>query len=252
MDINDAWKDTCKIVLGGEIGDLQKYEKYLQTYVEPIYEKNSSLSQKKVIISRPDFCKNAKFISFDEQEKYNKQISDIKLNLNQIKDIDSILSSISEQFYYAGNQITGNCSNIENSDNVMDSHYVINSIEIAGGKFIAYSSMARFDEYLFGVNWSGQAKYCIKCFETYKQSRCFETLSVWTSSDCYYSARLEGCGDCIFSFNQKHKNNLIGNLQFPKEEYAKRKKALLDQIRSTLESKKRIRSILEIMGGVNG
>lgn len=252
MDINDAWKSTCKILLGGEIGDLEKYEKYLTKYVEPIYSKNSILSGKKVTISRKEFCAGAKFISFDEQEEFNKKISSIKLDINTIKDIDSIASAISEHFYYAGNQITGNCSNIENSDNVIDSHYVKNSIEIAGGKYIAYSSMARFDEYLFGVNWSGQAKYCIKCFETYNQTRCFENLSVWTSSDSYYCARLEGCHDCIFSFNQKHKSNLIGNLQFSKEDYLKYKKGLLEQIRNTLERKRSIRSILEIMGGING
>ncbi|MFH1306813.1 MAG: hypothetical protein ABIH83_04145, partial [Candidatus Micrarchaeota archaeon] len=64
MDINDAWKSTCKVVLGEEIGELQEYEKYLSKYVEPIYEKSSTLSGKKVIISRPSFCKNANFISF--------------------------------------------------------------------------------------------------------------------------------------------------------------------------------------------
>jgi len=248
VDINDAWKDTCRVVLGGEIGELEQYEKYLTQYVEPIYEKKSEISGKKVIISRPDFCQNAKFISFDEQEEYNQQISSFKLDINQVKDIDSIAAAISTHFFYSGNQISGNSSEVNHSDNIIDSQVIYKSQQIWGCKYMAYCSMCRMAEYLFGINWCSTSKYMINCYETYKQSRCLETLNVWSSSDIYYSVGMEGCSDCIFSFNRKNSRNLIGNAKFEKEEYAKFKAALLEQMRSDLETKRTLPSIIDIIG----
>ncbi len=248
MNINEAWKSTCSILLGGEVGELEDYEKYLTNYVEPIYERKSLLSGKKVTVSLPSFSKSAKFISNEELEAYNKKISSFKLDLNQVKDIDSILDSISEHFCYSGNQITGNSQEIFDSDNVIDSQVVFKSSQIWGAKFMAYCSMCRSSEFMFGVNWASTSKYLINCYETYQETRCMETLNVWSSSDIYYSVGMEGCSDCIFSFNRKNSTRLIGNAQFSKEKYSDYKGRLLSQIRDELKSKKSLPSIIDILG----
>jgi hypothetical protein len=248
MDINDAWKATCRIVLSGEIGDLARYEHYLTQYVEPLYEKKSSLSGQKVIVSRPDFAPSSKFISNDEMAAYDAKIRSLPLNISQIKDLDSLLEAVGENFYYSGNQITGNSSHVVESDNIIDSQVVYRSAQIWGGKYMAYCSMCRSDEYLFGVNWSGESEYLIKCCETYRQTRCMETLNIWSSSDIYYSVGLEGCSDCLFSFNRKHARNLIGNVQFDKPVYTEYKNRLLEQMRDRLQSKRALPSIIEILG----
>ena len=250
MDINQAWKETCQVVLGGEVGELGKFEHYLSRYVEPVYSKKSALSGRPVTISISNFGPRAKFISNDEQEEYEKLLRSVRLDVNAVKDLDSLAAALGEHLYYAGNQVTGNSSDVRESDNVIDSHHVWRSAEVWGGKYVARSSMARGDEYIFGVNWSGNASYCINCYETYKQSRCLETLSVWTSSDCYYSARLEGCADCLFSFNQKNKHHLIGNRPFSKEEYSKHKQKLLGDLRERLRSTHDAPSIINILGGM--
>ena len=248
MDISQAWKETCRVVLGAEVGALSDYEKFLTKFVEPIYDRKSQLSGRKVTVSRPNFRGGAKFISNDEMVEYNKRLSTFKAGPECLKDLDSMLGAFSEHLYYAGNQISGNCSEVEDSDNIIDSHVVRKSIEIGGGKFIACTSMSRFDEYMFGVSWSAESKYCINCYETYQQTRCFQTINIWTSSDIYYCAGLEASSDCMFSFNRKNSRNLIGNTVLGKEDYRKRKAELLEQVRSELERKKDVVSIFDLLG----
>jgi len=251
MDINEAWKSTCKVLLGGEIGELDDYKNYLTKYTEKSFSGKSSISGKKVTVTLQNYSKGSKFISHEEMPEYEKIMAKTRLDLNTIKDIDSILSSLSEKFYYSGNQITGNCSNISESDMVSDSHYVYRSVEVYNSKYVGYSSMSRLDEYIFGTNWSGQSKFCIHTFENFCTTRCFETISAYMSNDCYFSATLESCSDCMFSFCTKSRRNLIGNLELPKEDYLKKKQDLLGQARDDLKSKKTTLSIIDLLGGKN-
>ncbi len=249
MDINDAWKETCKVLLGGEIGDMAQYEKYLSSQVEPIYLKKSILSQANVAVSNPNFCKGARFMSNNEQGEYAKRASKAKLSINDVKDIDSIISAVSENFIYSGNHIIGNSREVKNSDLCESSSYVLNSSEVYESKYIAYCNLSRNDEYMFGSNFLGESKYCIKSHYTHKLVRSMETLRCFLSSDCYYSANLEGCANCLFSFNQRNRSNLIGNAQFSQEEYNKLKGNLVAQLKDELQSKKSLPMIIDILSG---
>ncbi len=249
MDINEAWKSTCKVLLGGEIGELDDYKNYLTKYTEKSFSGKSSISGKKVTVTLQNYSKGSKFISHEEMPEYEKIMAKTRLDLNTIKDIDSILSSLSEKFYYSGNQITGNCSNISESDMVSDSHYVYRSVEVYNSKYVGYSSMSRLDEYIFGTNWSGQSKFCIHTFENFCISRCFETLTAHLSQGCYFCAKVESCMDCMFSFNNKNKHYMIGNLELPKDDYLKKKAHLSEQLRDNLVRNKDAISIIDILGG---
>ncbi|MBU0586625.1 hypothetical protein KJ780_03865, partial [Candidatus Micrarchaeota archaeon] len=112
MGIKEAWNSTCKILLGEEIGDLEKYEKYLMQYIKPLGKEKSFLSEKHVLISENTFCKNSKFISNDEREKAQKLLKETQLDINQVKDIDSIIQALQEAFFYSGNVILGNSHDV--------------------------------------------------------------------------------------------------------------------------------------------
>jgi len=247
--LSKAWDETCQILLGGQLGDIADYEKYLMKYVEEVQFRKSALSGKKVTTSSPSFCKSAKFISLDEQEKYDKMFREVKLNVNEIKDIDSIVSAIREKFYYGGNLISGNSSNFEDCDSCANSRYLHHCNELYDCKFMAYSSVLRFCEYCFGSSGGGETKFCINCYEVFEQNRCMENFRCYTCNDCFYCATLEQCNNCLFSFNQKNKIDCIGNLQLEKEKFFELKKKLLDEMREELKKKKEIPSILDLMKG---
>ncbi len=246
-ELNRRWKATCRVLVRKEVGELNEFEKYLSRHADPIFEKKSFISNKPTYVSLPNFCKKAKFISNDESEQYSKSLSRIKLGINDIKDIDSILGAIGGKIAYSGSLITGNSKFVEKSNSCVDSTYVYCSSDYYGATYIAYSSTGRFDEYVFGCNWTGESKFLISSHDTYKLTRCLETLRTFTSSDCYYTANLEDCEDCMFSFNQRNKRNLIGNLCLPKHEYSSLKKKLLLEMAETLKSKKSLPSIIKII-----
>ena len=250
--LSRAWNETCQILLGGELGDITQYENYLMRFVEEVEFRKSELSGKRVTTSSPSLLKNAKFISMDEQQKYDEIFRNTKLNLNEIKDIDSITSAIKDKFYYAGNIISGNSANFEDCDSCANSRYLFHSNELYDCKFMAYSSVLRFCENCFGTSSGGETKFAINCYEVYQQNRCMETFRCYTSNDCFYSATLEQCTNCLFSFNQKNKVNVIGNLQLEKGKFFDLKKKLLAEIREELKAKKEILSILDIMKSADG
>ncbi len=246
--INKAWKSTCRILLKDEIGDINNYEEYLSRYNDLLMSDFSDISKKKVSITPMPFCKGAKFISDDEAEKFDAKMRGKSLNINKLKDIDSVLENIGE-IRYSGNIIRGNSREVEESDCCFNSSYVYKSTDMYDSKYIAYSCNGRRIEYAFGSNWLGDSRYLIKCFETYEQTRCMEALRAATISDCYYVARVDDCANCMFSFNQKNKRNMIGNLQLTQEEYSKLKEKLIEDIREALREKKSIPSIVDIIRG---
>jgi hypothetical protein len=246
MDVRDAWKSTCRVLLQGEVGELSDFEPYLMRYVEDVIPAKSAMSGKTVTISSPEFAPGSKFISHGEMAEYNTRMRSLKLDINSIKDIDSAVAALGENLYYCGDIITGNSNNVETADSIANSVHILHSNELYDCKFMAYSSVLRYCENGFGSSGGGESKFMIKCFEVFQQTRCMETFRAYTSNDCYFSSNLENCNDCMFSFNQRARRNLIGNRPFAPPEYQKLKAKLVDDIRATLASKKSVPSIVDL------
>ena len=244
--INKAWKSTCRILLKDEIGDINNYEEYLSRYNDPLMSDFSNISKKKVSITPMPFCKGAKFISDDEAAEFDAKMKGKRLDINKLKDIDSILENIDE-ISYSGNIIRGNSREVGESDCCFNSSYVYKSTDMYDSKYIAYSCNGMRIEYAFGSNWLGDSRYLIKCFETYEQTRCMEALRSADLSDCYFVAHVEESMNCMFSFNQKSKRNMIGNVQLTPDRYDELKEKLLEDIRETLSKKKSVPSIVDII-----
>ncbi len=247
MDVNRAWKKTCEVILGDDVGELGDFERYLKKNNELLYPKKSVLSGKEVTISDEEFCPTARFISNDEVEQFEKTTDNVRLDLNEIKDIDSILHAFSEKFAYAGGVVLGNCKDVESSHRCIDCFFVKGSHEMTNSRYAAYSTLLRDCEHVFGCSFTGEAKFGIKCTQFFQSSRCFEVILTMLCSDCYYTANMEGCQNCMFSFNLKKKNHCIGNLELPKDKYFKIKAGLVEQIRNEIEAKKDIMGIVELL-----
>lgn len=250
--LNKAWKSTCKIVLGDEIGDLLDYRDYLKRYTDPMELKKSAISGVDVTISSGRFGSNASFLSNSEAAEYDRKLAAMPLDINSIKDLDSLVEAVSERAAYAGNIVLGNSPHVVRSHRVVNTAYAMECQDIYDGKYVAYASSMRCPEYFFGGGLGGNAQFCIKSQENYKMVRCMETMHINVASDCYYSVSLENCSDCLFSFNQRSKHFLIGNLPMPKDKYLRLKGKLIAEIRETLKRDKSLLSIAEIVGGKHG
>lgn len=251
MDINEAWKRTCKVLLGGEVGELEEYKNYLMKHVEPLDLRKSALSGKEVAVSLPGrFCKEAKFVGNDESEEYDNWLKrKTALGINDIKDLDSAILALGESLYYSGSIVLGNSSDVAGSDMCANANAVLDSHEVYDSKYVAYSYGVRYCECIFGSSTPGESNYCIKGFISRKALRCMEIVHTHLSSDCIYTSNMEGCTECMLSFNQRSKSHMIGNLQLSHEQYARLKSKLLEDIRDDLRSRKEVPTIFEIIRG---
>lgn len=250
VGLNEEWNKTCKVLLGEEIGDIKPYVPYLQKFVEPVGAGKSGFSGKEIAISG-SYPNNAKFMAGDELAQYEKMLGKEQMDINQIKDIDSITEAMKEKTYYAGDVHLGNSSNVTLSNHIIDSSFIHHSHEVGYSRYVAYAHFTRFSERVFGSTFVSKTKFCIKNYETFEDVRIMETVRTYHSSDCYYTSNCENCQNCLFSFNLRNKRNCIGNLELPQDKFTSLKEKLVGDIRQTLESKKNLKSIVEIIGEVN-
>lgn len=87
-ELDKAWKTTCKILFGDELGGIDSYEEWLKGYSAQMGRRKSRLSDRVVSLAMDDYCVGANFISADEIRKVSAP-----LDINDIKDIDSIIGA---------------------------------------------------------------------------------------------------------------------------------------------------------------
>jgi hypothetical protein len=247
-ELNRAWKATCHILLGEEIGELKAYEDWLAD-LEKLRTERSAVSGNEVYLGVKQYCKDARFVSFNEID-FGKRFE--PLSINEIKDIDSIVESVRERVCYAGDLLIGNCRFVESSSNITDSNYIYRSWLVDNAQHVAYSDYVKDGRYVFGTNDAVTSGYIIKGYMSLNLQRGFGHNLAVNSSDIYYGSNLWGCSDCIFCFNLRNKRHAIGNLELTIERYKELKKKIVSEIASELKDKKSIPSIFEMVSQLPG
>ncbi len=244
--VDKVWRDVAKIVLGAEVGELSEYEDWLTEFSGKLLTRKSSISGKEVSFSVPHYSKGAKIASLEEIDLGKKFDP---LNINEIKDFDSIISAVKERVQYTGNVVLGNSSYVDGSSSVSNSHFIYKSSTVDGSKYVAHSTYVRFSERAIACTMLGRGnEYVIRVQMARLNKRCFE---IWWSNecaDCFYSAGIDGCHDCMFSFNLHSKGFRIGNCELSRDKYTKVRKHLREQMAKELETKKRLPSLFDIIG----
>lgn len=244
MNLNMQFLLTTKILLGKEIGRLSDFQDYLSEMVEKPLVAKSAVSGKEVYLSRNYYAKDAGFISLDEVSAQQTQTPAI--NIDDIKDIDSIRSAIRERIYYCGNSNIGNCIEVGESDACNDAAFTLASHQIISSKNVAYAYGARECENVYGCMLVGEVRFAIRTQVTFKSVRCLEAYLSINSSDLFFSFNCRSCHDALFSFNQTSKRSMIGNNELPKDRYLALKAKLLVEIADELARNKKFPSLFEI------
>jgi len=249
--VNKAWKQSSRILLGDEIGDLNEYAQWLSHFHEGKIKANSMLSSgtspKEVVLAFDHYTSKTKYISMDELTKGKWKPE--PLGINELKDVDSIVEGLREKWAYVGNVVTGVSNNVAYSTNVSNSMNIYKSRHIYDSKYVAYSERTNLAKYLFGVVWGGAdisfTTFGYACGT--KLRRAFNIIFTETDSDVYFTAGVYNSQEVMFSFGQWGKQYVIGNHKLPKEKYLKIKEKLLEDIRTDLEKNKGIPHILDLI-----
>lgn len=242
MDINQAFKATSKVLFGEEIGELRDFGPYLKEMLLPYQMKKSCVSGKNVMVSNLYYPSGARFVFQDEVASLKFE----PLNVNEIKDIDSLFAAASERAVFCGNKLFGRNTDVSEVDNCVDSSSIFCGHNVYNSKYCAYVSHVREAEHIFGVSAFPGSRQCMRICEGVGANRCFESYYGTSLADMYYSFNCIGCSDCIFAFNLRSRRHCIGNLGLPKGEYMRLKKKLVAEMAGELRRKKRLFSIADI------
>ncbi|PIT84956.1 hypothetical protein COU37_00330 [Candidatus Micrarchaeota archaeon CG10_big_fil_rev_8_21_14_0_10_45_29] len=250
-NLNGVFKQTCKTIFGKEIGDLKNYESYFKEAV-PGMEVKSAFSGETAFAAADDYAKGSKFYN------YQKEIDKIStlnkpFNINEIKDIDSLINATRERYVYSSNKILGKFENVSASDVIIDSINIVGSANLSKCKNAAFCFLARESQNVFGCASFGFDTNVIRSCYHKNNARTFECAVEEYLSDSLFCYNVFNSSDCIFCFNLKNKKNMVANIQLTKEQYSSKKADLIEQITSELESKGRLDfSIMGLSGRLHG
>ena len=248
-ELGRKWKATCRALLGQEVGPLSDFEGYLSIGIEKMKKARSAISGKDVFAPTFNFPQCPRYISSNEIPAFEKRMSATPLGINEIKDLDSLLAAVSERAHYCGNIQLGNSGGICRSNRCTNVWFASDCADLYDSKYAAHCTDLRYVESMFGCSVGSESSFCIHALEIYKLQRCMETLRVYSSSDCYYSASCEDCIDCMFCFSVKNRRNSIGNIELPREKYALLKKKLLGEIADAMQRRKAAPTVIGIING---
>ncbi len=243
-ELEKAFQETFRAIFGECNVTLEELKPYLlRNHYQPAVLRKSSVSGKDVVVSHSRYPEDARYVSQDEID-YLKKFQ--PLSINEIKDIDSLLEAIGDRIAYAGNKVFGNCANFEKADNCTDSFHVYDAHTIVSSKYVALSAYVRSDsEYIFGSSPLIRGKYLIRVIGSDRLTRAFETCVTTNSSDMFFCLYCHGCSQAMFSFNQRAKRYVIGNLGLEKDKYFELRKKLVDESREYIEKHKSFYSLFD-------
>ena len=241
--LDKAWRSTCRVLFGQEVGELALFRDWICEYDYSTRIEKSSISGKDIAITMDDFSPHARYLSFEEVN-FQKKFEPI--GINDMKDIDSLVAAAEERIAYTGNVVLGNSLYVEGSTGVTDSNFVLDSRMVNNSKYIAYSRWEANVEYCFGGFGTTLGKFIVKSSGS-NITRCFDCHMVNDLSDCYYCAKAINCRECMLCFGTENKTHCIGNTSLARDEYAQLKKKLLSEIAETMKKDKRIFSLLRII-----
>ena len=241
--LNKAWNSTCRVLFGDEIGELKTYEPWLAEFTTPLEHSKSILSGKDVCFMPKIYANGSKWASFDEID-FSRKFE--PLNINEIKDIDSLVDAVSERVCYAGNVVLGNSGEVQESSQINDSFFVDKVSMMGELKYVSNCTLGRLAENCFGCYGAGESEFCIRCSQTYREKRCFEVWMSQNCSDSYYCYNINHCSECIFCFNIKNRRNCVGNLVLEASKYRQISEKLIEEIVQGLKKKKKLPSLVEI------
>ncbi len=244
--LNSLWKKTCNIVLKGEVGDLKEFEPYLKEVMYPTKTYPSCINNEPVHVLSTFMPKQGRYITYDQISQYSAP----SLSINEIKDIDSIVEAIKDNWVYIGNTILGNSEDVVDSTAVYNSKQIYCCNDVGDCQHMAFVSRAKLCSYCFGGDWGGNCQFLIHSTELSFNNRGFEAHACWESNDVYFSFLTKASSEIIFCFGGSGKRFAIGNLQLSKDKYLKIKEKLLEDIRTELQRKKRCISLFDIVNAI--
>ncbi|MCL6089241.1 MAG: hypothetical protein M1530_03735 [Candidatus Marsarchaeota archaeon] len=250
--IEQAFETASKVILGRPLSGLTNYEAWLQTRLRPVRRHKSAVSAQLVYDPPLVFYAPA-------SRRAVKQAEALELGRRQLEreeasalTLDNAAQKLEPLRYHSSDAITGTNTEMEECSLYIDSSYCFRTYSTVNSKFCAYSFWPRDSEYMFGCDSVFHSRFCLKCYNSVNLTRCFEVSHSSNSSDCLFCHNIDACAECLFCTNAKALRYAVFNRQYPKEEYLRIKKLVLDEIGLKLEKDKKLDLDIYNIGAPHG
>jgi hypothetical protein len=171
-ELQKAFENTCKVVLGTALGNLEDFRPYLSQGIRLPTPIRSAVSSKAVYLSFFSFFQQTKrtVVTLDEFEEEGKR----KLSKQEVdelsfskakKQLEKIALYTQDVVMGSNLQVTG-CSAYGFSAHCADGEAYVHS------KYCAYCMWPRESEHSFGCDFLFASSFCIRCFHSARLSRC--------------------------------------------------------------------------------
>lgn len=257
QEIENAFTETTKLLLGTGLGRIDDYAVWLGRHVPLPSLAKSTVSGKDVWIPPPLNYLNtpfnkSKIISMEEMD-------DTNISPFTAKDIDNtstreiMTKFIKPVAYFCGNFRYQDHENLEKvSGGGGGRNIYVGEDTYLGVKNIAFSNYTLFCENMFGCYGITHSQFNIHAYRSVSISRCFEVDCCSNSRDLFFSHNCENVNDSMFCFNAKNLRYAIGNAQLPPDQYKPIKAKILAEIVRELKETKNFRYDIFNIGDSHG
>ena len=242
-EVEREFSKTTKLVLGAELHGIDTYKEWLLEHTHTLRRLKSAASGKEVlflpfVVALPELPGN-RLLTMEEALWLGEHSAISKEEAAGIS-MANAHESIGEIGFFPIEFWEG--KNVCVTDSYMSLHtsYCYNTSAMVEAKYCACGMWPRTSEHCFGFDSLLDCSFCVKCYNSQKLTRCFECDSCNSSSGCYFCHNVENCQDCLFCFNVKNLKYAVGNVEVGKEEYARVKKAALEEIAAIVVKDKKL------------
>ena len=241
--IEEAFAKTCNIILGQRLpGSIDDYSGWLKRDIRKSRELHSAASKKQVLCF--DYCRYFelppdRLLASEEGREMGEKakISAAQAESFTLANAHERISSIA---FFCPEYRDGMNLNIIECANMGDSAHCYRSTPVVFSKYAGYCFWPRSSEHAFGCGALLSSEFCIRCFNSVRLARCFETDFSRDCSGIYFCHNCENVHDSMFCFNAKNLSYAIGNVVVGKEKFIEMKKRLLGEIARGLAERKSV------------
>ncbi len=255
LEIEKPFSETTKIILGSELGPIDRYSEWLGRGVPLPYPAKSSISGNEVWLPPP--------LNFAGKSFSTKQVVDMcemaipKSPFTPGDVANASLKDLRTKFslpvaFYCGNFRNWTHENLDKVSGGGKGRNIYYGEDIyLDVKNIAFSNYVLYSVNVFGSHNVINSQFCIHAYNSTAVTRCFEVEGCNNSSDLLFSHNCENVQDSMFCFNAKNLRNAIGNVPLPPDRYKELKAMVLSQVVKELKEKKTSKYSIFNIGGSN-
>jgi hypothetical protein len=242
-EVEREFSKTAKLVLGVELLGIDNYKEWLLKHTHKLFKLKSAASGKDVlflpfVVALPALP-GGRLLTMEEALWLGEHSAIGKAEALGIS-MENAHESIGKIGFFPIEFWEGKNTFITDCYMSLYSSCCYLTSAMVQAKYCAVGMWPRTSEHCFGFDSLLDCSFCVKCYNSQKITRSFECDSCNSCSGCYFCHNIENCHDCMFCFNAKNLKYAIGNVEVGKEEYARIKKLVLDEIAAKIGKDKQL------------